>query len=302
MSETVTLIGFGEAGQSIAKGLVAEAGATVRAFDLRFAGAGGAALREKADALGVAAFDELAPAVAGAGIVLSLVVGSAALAVGRTAAAHLKPGQIFVDLNSVSPGTKHAVGAAVAPSGADFVEAAVMARVPPAGHKVPLLLAGAKAEALARRLGALGMVTEVAGDAPGQASLTKMLRSVVIKGTEALLIEALTAARRYGVEDRLLDSLKANFLDVDWRSVATYYLGRTAIHGARRVTEMTEAAETLKEIGIAPIMTEAATQRIAGAYARLKDATWPDGGPMSYGEILDALQTTATASDRRVRA
>jgi 3-hydroxyisobutyrate dehydrogenase-like beta-hydroxyacid dehydrogenase len=81
-------------------------------------------------------------AIARADIVLSLVVGSAAVKVGEEAGAHMQASQIFIDLNSISPEAKRRVGEALAGSGsAAFVEGAVMARVPPYKHKVPVLLA-----------------------------------------------------------------------------------------------------------------------------------------------------------------
>ncbi|MDC7986037.1 DUF1932 domain-containing protein [Rhodoplanes sp. TEM] len=302
MTERIALIGFGEAGRSIAAGLVKEAKVAVKAYDLRFAGPEGAALREAAAACGVTPCTDLREAADGATVMLSLVVGSAAVAAARSAAEVLKPGCIYVDMNSVSPGTKRKVGAAVAPSGADFVEAAVMARVPPYGHRVPLLLAGPKAQELAARLGRLGMAAEAVGDTVGQASLNKMLRSIMVKGVEALLLESLLCARRWNIEERILDSIAETFPGLDWREVATYYLGRTAIHGARRVTEMAESADTVAELGLDPIMSKAIGQRIGWAYERLRDVSWPGGAPKSYVDVLAELDRSVRAAEMKASA
>jgi 3-hydroxyisobutyrate dehydrogenase-like beta-hydroxyacid dehydrogenase len=229
---------------------------------------------------------ELAPALDGAGIVLSAVPGSAAVEAGRAAAPHLNAAQTYIDLNSVSPATKRAV----APSGARFVEAAVMARVSPDAHRVPILLAGADADALATRLNAIGMRTEAVGDRVGQASANKMLRSIMIKGIEALLLECLVAARRCGIEERVLDSVSETFPGVDWREAATYHLGRIALHGARRVTEMQEVAETLRELDLEPLLADAIAHRIRWAFGRLRDTQWKHGEPGDYCEILDAIE------------
>jgi 3-hydroxyisobutyrate dehydrogenase-like beta-hydroxyacid dehydrogenase len=294
MSETIALIGFGEAGQSIGRGLAGEPGAAVAAYDVRFCGPDAPVLMAKAREAGVAPHPELARALDGAGIVLSAVVGSAAVEAGRAAASHLDAGQTYVDLNSVSPATKRAVERAVAASGAHFVEAAVMARVSPHAHRVPILLAGADAEAIAARLNAIGMRTEAVGNRVGQASANKMLRSIMIKGIEALLIECLVAARRCGIEERILDSVGETFPGVDWRKAATYHLGRTAIHGARRVTEMQEVAQTLGELELEPLLADAIAKRIGWAFERLRDTQWTQGEPGSYREILDAIE----AADR----
>jgi 3-hydroxyisobutyrate dehydrogenase-like beta-hydroxyacid dehydrogenase len=294
MSERIALIGFGEAGRSIGCGLAGEPGAAVTAYDVRFRGPDGPQLMAKAREAGVVPHAELARALDGAGIVLSAVVGSAAIEAGRAAAPHLSAGRIYIDLNSVSPATKRAIEQAVVPSGVHFIEAAVMARVPPHGHRVPILLAGAGAgaAAVAARLNALGMKTEAVGDRVGQASANKMLRSILIKGIEALLIECLVAARRCGIEERILDSVGETFPGVDWRKTATYYLGRTAVHGARRVTEMQEVADTLRELELEPLLADAIAERIGWAFARLREAEWEGGEPGDYREILDAIERT----------
>ena len=290
MRERIALIGFGEAGQSIGAGLASEPGVAVTAYDVRFSGADGPALMANARETGVTPHAELAAALDRATIALSAVVGSAAVAAARAAAPHLKSSQIYIDLNSVSPATKRKVDAAIRASGAHFLEAAVMARVVPHGHRVPILLAGQNAEAIAQRLNAIGMQTEAAGDRVGQASANKMLRSIMIKGIEALLIECLVAARRCGIEERILDSVGETFPGVDWRTTATYHLGRTAIHGARRVTEMQEVVETLEELGLDAFMADAIAKRIGWAFARLCDAGWGEREPGSYLEILDAIE------------
>ncbi len=204
----IAFIGFGEAAQAVAQGLCDEQGvAGLCAFDPRFAdAAGGAELRERACERRVRVAETPADAVGGADLVFSLVVGSAAVAVGEAMAPALQPGQIFVDLNSISPDAKRAVGAALATGGgAQFVEGAVMARVLPYRHKVPILLAGAAAERAAELMRGVGMQVEPVGERIGQACAVKMIRSVVVKGIEALLLESLTAAERCGVRERILD-------------------------------------------------------------------------------------------------
>jgi 3-hydroxyisobutyrate dehydrogenase-like beta-hydroxyacid dehydrogenase len=291
MRESIALIGFGEAGQSIGGGLAGEPGVAVAAYDMRFPGADGSALMAKAREAGVTPHAELAGALDRATIVLSAVVGSAAVEAAHSAALHLNSRQIYIDLNSVSPATKRKVEQAIRPSGAHFLEAAVMARVAPHAHRVPILLAGANAEAIAEKLNAIGMKTEAAGDRVGQASANKMVRSIMIKGIEALLIECLVAARRCGIEERILDSVGETFPGVDWRKAATYHLGRTAIHGARRVTEMQEVVETLDELGLDGFMADAIAKRIGWAFERLRAAQLDEREPGSYREILDAIET-----------
>lgn len=267
---TIAFIGFGEAAQSIANGLKDRAGIRLVAFDLRFADPTSAeALSAAAGARNTQPANDMA-AIAPADVVLSLVVGSATRSVAAAAAPHLAEGAIYIDLNSVGPETKALAASEIAKGRGSFVEGAVMARVPPYGEKVPILVAGERAAEAAERLNALGMKLEAVGETPGQASSLKMIRSVMVKGIEALMIEALSAAEHAGVTERILDSVQETFPGTDWREVADYYLSRTLEHGARRVTEMTEAAETIEAFGFDAAMSRAACTTIAAAHAAMK--------------------------------
>ncbi|WP_186386006.1 NAD(P)-dependent oxidoreductase [Stappia sp. TSB10P1A] len=290
----IAFIGFGEAAQAIAADLnKADGVSRLLAYDLRFANAAGD-LQEAALARGVEPLADIA-GIGEAEIVLSLVVGAAAIPVARSAAPHLREGQVYVDLNSIGPQAKAQVGEALAKAGGGaFVEGAVMARVPPFGSRVPILTAGRCAADVAERLNAIGMCCEAVGERIGQASAVKMIRSVMIKGVEALLIESLTAAERAGVTERILESITETFPGIDWRETATYYIGRTHQHGARRVTEMNESAETLRGLGVEPVLSNAIAATIANAHARLASAVLPPN--THYEALLHVLAQDSVAA------
>jgi 3-hydroxyisobutyrate dehydrogenase-like beta-hydroxyacid dehydrogenase len=92
----------------------------------------------------------------------------------------------------------------------------------------------------------------VVGTEIGQASTIKMARSVFMKGIEAILCESLVAADRAGVADRVLASIQSTFPGLDWRQVATFHMGRMALHGRRRAIEMESVADTLRDLGLEP--------------------------------------------------
>jgi 3-hydroxyisobutyrate dehydrogenase-like beta-hydroxyacid dehydrogenase len=295
MTEAIALIGYGEAGQHIGAGLAAEGRARISAYDLRW---NDRQLHEAARAAAIDLRSEPAPALHGAALIFSLVTASSAVDAARTAAKHLHAGQTYVDFNSVSPMTKRAVAEAVAAAGADFVEAAIMAPVPGTNHRVPVLLCGPSAAALSARLNAVDMRTEAVGVRIGDASLHKMLRSIFIKGFEALLLEGLVAAHHVSLESKILDSVQQTIPGVDWRTAASYYLERTARHGARRAAEMHESAATLAELGLDPIVTSAIARRIEWAHQQLRDVRWPEGGPKSYEEVLAVIEAKFFANKR----
>ena len=95
----------------------------------------------------------------------------------------------------------------------------------------------------------------------GQASAIKMFRSIVVKGLEALLVESMTASAEYGVEDRVLASLKETWPGIDWQKLSGYMIERVVTHGKRRAAEMREVSETLQSIGMAPTMAAATAER-----------------------------------------
>jgi 3-hydroxyisobutyrate dehydrogenase-like beta-hydroxyacid dehydrogenase len=162
---------------------------------------------------------------------------------------------------------------------------------------VPILLAGPAAEEAARRLNAIGMSCEAIGAEIGQAAAVKMIRSVVVKGIEALLIESLTAAERAGVAERVLDSVARTLPGTDWRAAATYFIGRTRAHGARRVTELNEAADALRELGIEPLMARAIAATIGHAHGALAAAGATPAA--DYRSLVAALAAAGEESKRR---
>ncbi len=258
----VAIVGFGEAGGILGTDLAAQ-GVDVSVFDILLqAKEARVAMLAKARESKVQAKESLADCLRDAELVISAVTASSSLAVARDAAKTMRPGQIFMDINSVSPGTKRADAAHIERSGAHYVESAVMAAVPPQRLKVPMLLGGSYAAKLAPRLALLGMNATAVSDKIGVASAVKMCRSVMIKGMEALAVECLFAARRYGAEEAVLASLDATYPQMGWRDkLPDYLVSRVAEHGRRRAAEMREVAESLRDVGIDPLMAEATAQR-----------------------------------------
>lgn len=248
MERTLALIGFGEAGSTFACAAGWES--TALAYDVN------PARRAAMEEAGVVACATADSALAPAGLVLSLVTADAALPVAHDYAALLAPGALFCDMNSVAPETKRAAAAAVEAAGAHYVDVAVLAPVHPARLKVPLLVAGPRAEEAALALREAGFVNvRVVGEEVGRASAIKMIRSVMVKGIEALTAEMVLAATRAGVVDEVLASLDASEKGDSWFVRAPYNIERMATHGLRRAAEMEESAKTLAALGVEPLMT-----------------------------------------------
>ncbi len=251
----VAFIGFGEAGQTISRGLLAAQAATVRAYDIL------PAALDSARALGVEVAQSHADAVRDSDIVFCAVTASSSLQAAASCLPALREGQLFLDINSVSPQSKIETAARIAPTGALYVDVAVMAPVAPYLHQVPCLIGGPGAAALLPRAQAMGMKMDLVSPEVGQASAIKMFRSIMIKGLEALVLESMLAASEYRVEERVLASLKETYPTLDWEKLAGYMLERVVSHGKRRAAEMREVAATLQGIGIEPLMASATAAR-----------------------------------------
>ena len=258
----IALIGYGEVGKILAEDLRAR-GETVTAFDLKLRSEAGEPMREHALLNGVGLAQSHAAAARGAEIVVSAVTASQAVAVAEETAPGLAPGAFFLDFNSASPGAKLRAAAIVNEAGGRYVEGAVMTSVPPYRIAVPLLLGGPDAAALEPLLNGLGFAAKVSNPKLGVASATKMCRSVMIKGLEAMVIEAFTTARHYGVEDAVIASLQETFPGIDWEKQASYFFQRVIEHGRRRSEEVREVAVTVQEAGLTPWSAAGTAERQA---------------------------------------
>jgi len=282
--KTVSLIGYGEVGRILAEDLRAQ-GVTVCAYDrkLQAGEAQALPLREHASRHGIALAHSHADAARGAELIVSAVTASQAVSVAQACEAGIERGAFFLDFNSASPGAKIRAARVVNDAGGRYVEGAVMTTVPPYRIKVPLLLGGPDARALEPLLQALGFAPQVASEKLGVASATKMCRSVMIKGLEALVIESYSTARAYGVEAHVLPTLAETFPSIDWEAQGAYFFSRVVQHGQRRAEEMRESARTVQEAGFASTMASAiadkqqwvADQARAGVFAHVgKTAPW----------------------------
>ncbi|MGJ5010975.1 DUF1932 domain-containing protein [Bradyrhizobium oligotrophicum] len=258
----VGLIGYGEVGKILAEDLRKD-GVRVSAYDVKLADSRGDAMRSHADGIGVTLAASHAELAAQADFIVSAVTASQDVAVAEACAPKIKTGAWFLDFNSASPGAKQRAAALIDGAGGRYVEGAVMTSVPPYRIKVPLLLGGAGARELAPLLNDLGFAAKPASDKLGVASATKMCRSIMIKGLEAMVIESFTTARAYGVEDAVLASLKETFPGIDWEKQGAYFFQRVIEHGRRRAEEVREVAETVRDIGLTPWSADGTAERQA---------------------------------------
>jgi len=277
---SIGFVGFGEAGSTIAKGLRSAGVDRLFAYDIK---------PKTSDIVTIV--DSPKTLAVSAEIIFSAVTSSSALEAANQTAPFLTSRHTYADINSVSPALKQDIDRVITATGASFVEVAVMAPVGPYGHQVPMLLGGAGAHAFKKMLSPYGMKLDILDGAKvGSAAAVKMCRSIVVKGVEALIFECVMAATMFDADDLVFASLKETWPGIDWKTLADYTSGRVVVHGERRAREMEEVAETLKAIGIDPIMAEATARRQDwSAEMDLKSHFGPEG-PKTYADVIHAIR------------
>lgn len=272
----IAFIGFGEAARAFRQSLAARDPALAfSAYDILLeTEATRTAITETMQASKVAVASSPGEAVTGADWIFSAVTADRSLAAVEAVAPHLAPGQTLFDINSVSPQRKKDSAARLAASGSAYVDMAVMAPVHPKGHRTPVLLAGSVPPEIASRLTELGFAFETVGPEPGAATAIKMVRSLFVKGLEAITVEALLAAQASGCYDYILKSLSGSYPGLNFPELAPYQVERTLKHGRRRAAEMRESAKTLDDLGLHGRLADAIAdvqEKMGNAAARPQD-------------------------------
>ncbi|MCZ3378212.1 NAD(P)-dependent oxidoreductase [Rhizobium sp. AG207R] len=292
----VGLVGFGEAAQAFVSGWRADEISSreledVTTFDVKVEDLETlSGLQDRCKDLQVLCAKIPAEALADRQLVFSLVTADRALQAATGAAENLERGALYLDCNSCSPNTKLKAAEVIEVAGGIYIDVAVMAPVYPARHRTALLLSGSSADKALDLLSSLNMNATVAGHRVGQASSIKMLRSVMIKGFEALTAECFLAARRAGVEAAVLASLQSSDPGLDWNKRATYNLERMMVHGQRRAAEMVEVAATLRELGLPDRMATATAdwqRQIGGRVTRSVEDSLQARTDAILGSTLD---------------
>jgi len=250
----ITIIGFGEVG-AIFSNALHEKGAKISAYDILLDQNTGIETLRKRVGFSDISFLPLEDALEDADFILSTVTTRVAREAAETCAQYLQPNQVYVDLNAVSPSVKRHIADIIEPTGADFVEGAILGAVGVTGARTKILIGEPEDRKTSTELAQWGLNTVFYSSDIGKASSFKMLRSVFSKGLEALLLEFLIAGKRAGIESDLWDEIKDLFAHNPFDRVAANWIQTHATAHERRYHEMKQVVEVLREIGIDPLLT-----------------------------------------------
>lgn len=273
---TIAFIGLGEAAGAFISGWGAGKASLITAYDIKSEDpATVSEITERGQSLGVKVCDSLEQALSQAELVFSTVTADQAVIAATAAAGHLNQGAVFCDLNSCAPGSKQVSEGIVTGAGGRYLDVAVMAPVYPKQNLVPCLVSGEDAGQLSKILEELPMAVRVVEGSVGRASSIKMVRSVMVKGMEALTAECTLAAVAAGVVDEVFPSMLNASPNLDVAERAGYNFERSLVHGERRAAEMDEVAKTLADLGLPNAMALATAgwqRKIARTGAAVPDA------------------------------
>lgn len=283
------LVGYGEVGSTLGRGLRGAGLLHLVAYDKHaFDGPYAGLIQRRAEEAGVPLLRDAGQLAREADIILGVTPGSSSLDSAAALAPHLTPGHVFVDVASATPRIKREVAAIAAPSGATLGDASIMG-TPADGHGLSILASGPAAERMRDALVPWGMSIEAVGPDIGTASGIKILRSVVMKGLEALLVECLLGASELGIDATILHSIERS-LQRPFTAVANALLTTGAIHAERRADEVAMSAEALADAGLDPIMAKAAAARLRWVAGLGLKPHFGGVVPNSYADVLAAMK------------
>lgn len=288
------VIGFGEVGSNISKGLKQAGIAQIIAY------ANGPtnrppytkAFKQKAQNIGVKLASTLKELAQDTDLIFSAVFPKMAAGIVREAAPFFSPSHLYVDLNSCSAEAKQEGYAILKERGVRYVDSVLLGGPLRDEHRVQIFAAGEGAEEFRDTMNKYGMEIRVISDRVGDAALLKMIHSVLTKGIQALLWESFLALHKAGLDPKIYDGLRNWVDEMGLLGRADRVIAHSAIHARRRAGEMEFVADTMRSLGVEPMMTEAAIQRLAWCAGFNFRDYFSEGLPSGYKatfEVMDRI-------------
>ncbi|QNK46759.1 NAD(P)-dependent oxidoreductase [Brevibacterium sp. PAMC23299] len=250
----VGIIGFGEVGQVFAKGLL-EKTKHVFIYDILLE-KNKNLITEKINNIGVQAVDGIEQIGECCTLIISLVNSSASEVVAAEVAKGIRKGTVFLDLTTSTPLVKSKSEKIIVSNGGIYVDASIMGTVATEQQQVPLLIAGEQSVKVQALLNSLGFNCQAINHPNGGAASIKLLRSIFMKGLEALILETMITAKNYGVSDEVMQSISKTINNNDFTTFANALITTHVIHKNRRYKEVLDSCNLIKEAELSPFVTE----------------------------------------------
>jgi 3-hydroxyisobutyrate dehydrogenase-like beta-hydroxyacid dehydrogenase len=290
--QKVGLMSPGDMGQAVAMQIRAKGLTVLTALEKR-----SERTRALAREAGLVDVGSLARLVTESDVVLSVLNPGAALEFARETADALRATgsrTLFVDCNAISPGTVQEIAKVIEGAGGRFVDAGIIGPPPRGQAKTNMYVSGLGASVL-QQLAGPQLQVRVIGDGPTDASALKMCYGALNKGTQALWLDVLIAARHLGVDALLDEQLRASQASqYEWALRQFPSLGPKAY---RWVPEMLEISKTLAASGTTPKMFQGAADVFSFVAATPLGKETPEGRDRARtgAEVVRALAQAQVA-------
>lgn len=283
----IGFIGLGEVGSRYSSGLALQ-GLTVKGYDLKFGEADFQEKEERCKNAGVLLSEGTGALIDGCDLILAVTTCSQAIETAEGAAPFLKKGQIYIDFNSAIPSVKRSIQRIIEKTGADFCDACSVNSPLRYGLKNHVVISGIHAKEIAEMLNSYQMNIQVLGTEVGQASAFKVIRSIYMKGTEALLLECLCASRRLGIMEQTFSSI-VDSMNGDIAGFLSLLVRTDVVHAKRRAEEIGAVSDMLSEMNMDNTMSSATTKKLIWSEnLRLKEK-FNSSIPSNMNEVIDAI-------------
>lgn len=290
----IGFIGFGEAAYNIALGLSREGFGGIRAFDaMADHEVFGKQVHSRAAEAGVALTGTAKEVAEQSDVIFAAVPSTFTMDVCRGIVDCLNKDKLYVDVSASTPKVKKAIWALIKDTGVLFADASMLGSLPKDKHRVPMMASGNGAKRYKEVADSLGMNVTYVSEEAGAASAIKLVRSIFMKGLEALMVETFQAADAYGVSDVVADSLSTSLDGIPFKSHLDRLVTGAAIHCVRRGHELEGSMEMQADEGLTAVMSKAAREKHTELEPYKFAERFVDKKPKGYKEIIDVMKGKA---------
>lgn len=284
-------IGFGEVAYELSRGFKSEGLTGIVAYEpLKGDPKYGSLVQERVGSASVKLLPTPEDVVRASDVIIAAVPGSRAVQAAESVLAALDENKIYADLSTSSPKTKTKIAEIIAPTGAGFVDGALMGGLTQQQHKVPTLLSGSGVDRFIEQMVPCRMNLSKVSDKAGDAIAVKLVRSVYMKGEATLQMEMLEAAYKLQVQDIVIDSIASSVDGKPFLDMMKFLVPASAIHAERQTHEMADCMVMLQELGITPTMTEATMKKLKWMADKKMTDKFGGKAPADLRDVVDACK------------
>lgn len=252
----IGIIGFGEVGKIFADGILKNhSNANVYVYDILLE-KNHSEIIENIKKIGATPVKTIIDLSHACDMVFSLVNSSASIHVAQEFSKELNRNVIFIDLTTSTPQDKNMSETYLVEKNGKYIDGAIMGTVATEKNKVPLLLSGNHASLAEQSLAQLGFNCQVVELPNGASASIKLLRSIFMKGLEALLLETAVTAKNYGVYNEVLESVAKTLNNNEFKTFGNALIKTHMIHKTRRYKEVQDSLKLIKDAHLESFVTD----------------------------------------------